>query len=350
MDEPSSTPPRPSAVEPSEHVTEPLDWFRQWPEHSGARSLDADPVRTVWHLPRFRLGRRRFTGRIDHALVCVTRSGRYDTYLPPHRPTSVRNYVALYEVDTDPHNFRLQIPLPSSVDSFDFEATADISWRVVDPKAFVISQERDVPGLITRTLLPLLRSASREHDIEDSAEAERSVQQAAELGPAIGTTTGLRADCALRLRRDSAERSHQSRLRTARHEAEALLPEHEAARLRERYESQRQAERIRFYEEHLAKGGVAALALHLAAHPDDTLQVLGRLSDDQAKLVQDQLHLIDRVMDSNRLEDYQLHDPHQLVAERMSALLRTRAWSEQAVTRPELTKPAEAQDRPGTGT
>jgi hypothetical protein len=337
-----------TATEPSAPPAEPLDWFRQQLEHPAPSSQTADPVRTVRQLPRFRLGSRRFTGRIDLALVCVTRNGGYDTFRPPDRPSSVRRYALLYEVDTEPHGFRWHVPLPSLVDSFEFDATVDVTWQVIEPETFVRSQERDVPYLIIRKLLPVVRSASRMHPIEASAEAERSAQQhVQELAPSFGLGQGLRVDCAIRLRRDAAERSHQARLRTARHEAEAIGPEHQASLSRERHEADRRAERIAFYERHLAKGGITALALHLAAHPDDTALILTQLSDEQAKLVTHQLHLIDQALEHNQLEDHELEVPHELIAERMSALLRAAAPSQQATDAPtELTKPSPPQIHP----
>jgi hypothetical protein len=321
-----------------EHPGQPdeLDWFRQQPQPSATARTVEDPVRTIWQLPRFRIGRSRFMGRIDHALVCVTRNGSYEAFSPPARPTSVRRYIALYEVDTDPHSFQLRVPLPSLVDSFEFEATADITWRVVNPAQFVLSQERDVPGLVTRKILPVLRAASRGYAIEASAAAEQAVQQAVNGASWLGEEQGLRVACSVRLRRDGAERAQQARLRTARHEAEAAAPEHDAAALRETYEVERTAEKIRFYEHHLTRGGVAALALHLAVHPHDTQLVLGHLRDEQAKLVETQLHLIDQALDSKRLEDHHLDEPHQLIAERMTALLGGPPTSQQSPPYPDL--------------
>lgn len=312
---------------------EPLDWFRQQPQQPTAVRPDADPVHRVWQLPRFRLGGRRFTGRIDHALVCVTRKGEYETFLPPDRPSSVRRYTALYEVDTDPHTFRLSVPLPSLVDSFEFEVTADIGWRVVHPDRFVRSQERDVPALLTRGLLPLMRQASRRHPIEASAEAERDVQQKVRDVSPLGDVQGLEVICSIRLRRDAAERLHQARLRNARHDVEAAEPEHEASRLREAFEAARKAAQITFYENTLARGGTAALALHLAAHPDETRLVLDHLQADQNKLLDTQVELINQALEGKRLEAHDLEEPHRLIAERMTAILQT-------------TAPAEATDPP----
>jgi hypothetical protein len=316
-------------------------------EDGHSLSYTEDPVRTVRHLPRFRLCGRRFTWRVDHALVCVTRKGGYEVFPPPQRPTSLRRFVALYEVDTGPHAFRLSVPLPSLVDSFEFDAIADVTWRVAAPDRFVRSQERNVPALLARELLPVLRAASRGHGIEASAEAEAAVQQAVRQASHIGTDEGLWVACSVRLRRDVVERFHQARLRTVRHEVEAAEQEHEAFLVRERHDAVRRAERIRFYEGHLARGGTAALALHLAAHPDDTQRVLSHLSAEQAALVQNQLHLIDQALQNKQLEDYHLDKPHELIAERMTAILRATTPAEQA---PELPHPPLSKKQPEAGT
>ncbi|MEV0529292.1 hypothetical protein AB0I66_38320 [Streptomyces sp. NPDC050439] len=298
------------------------DWLQQRPEHSTTHSRRTDPVITVWQLPRLRLGGGRYTGRIDNTLVLVTRKGGYETFPPPARPTSLRRYVALYEVNTDPHSFSVRVPLPSTVDSFEFEAVADVTWRVGDPVRFVTSQERDVPALLTRELLRLMRGASRSHDIGESAAAEQAVQRAVERGAGIGEREGLWVSCSIRLRRDASERAHQDRLRTALHEKEAAAPEHEVAVLRDQQDRQLMTEKIKFYESQLAKGGIGALSLHLAEHREDTSLVLEHLRADQAELVKTQLHLIDQVLESKGLEDYQLEEPHRLIAERMTEILK----------------------------
>ncbi|MHB9759419.1 hypothetical protein ACYBSK_33990 [Streptomyces sp. BYX5S] len=314
---------RPTPPEqPTPPASEDLDWLRQDRQNPTAHPVsDADPVHYVWQLPRFRLGSRRYVGQADHALVFVTRRGAYETFRPPARPVHVRRYVAMYEVDTDPHAFQLRVPLPSRVDSFEFEATADITWRVVDPEAFVRSQERDVPGLLTRKLLPRMRNASRFHAVEASANAEQAVQSAVE-DAVPAAQAGLDVTCTVRLRRDAAARSHQARLRAARHEMEAAHPEHKAAQLREAYEEDRRAKKVTFYEEHLTRSSTAALALHLTAHPDETALVMNHLNEDQRKLVDQQLRLIEQVLTSEKLESHQLEKPHDLIIERMAAILR----------------------------
>lgn len=297
-----------------------------WLEEEALPSLSTpfpDPVLRVWQLPRLRLGGRRFVGRIDNALVFVTRKGSYETFLPPARPTTVRRYVALYEVNTDPHSFQLREHLPSHVDSFEFEVVAEITWRVTDPARFVTSQERDVPGLLARELVPLMRAASRGHAITESSRAEQAVQQALNDAAPIGGDQGLRATVTVRLRLDSVERTHQERLRTARHEAEAASPEHAVSVQRQQQEARIRAQKIKFYEDCLARGDTAALALHLTEHPDETRLVLQHLGEGRKELIETQRHLIERVLDKEGLESYQLEEPRQLTAQWMTTVLKS---------------------------
>ncbi|BBC35893.1 uncharacterized protein SGFS_071870 [Streptomyces graminofaciens] len=298
------------------------DWLEEPPSPTPS-PLFPDPVLRVWQLPRLRLGGRRFVSRIDNALVFVTRKGTYETFLPPARPTTVRRYVALYEVNTEPHSFQLREQLPSQVDSFEFDVVADITWRVMDPARFVTSQERDVPGLLSRELVPLMRAASRGHAIAESSHAEQAVQRALNDAAPIGADQGLRATVTVRLRLDAAERTHQERLRSARHEAEAAPPEHAASAQRQQYEAAIRAERITFYEDCLARGDTAALALHLTEHPEDTRLVLQHLGEERKELVQTQRQLIDRVLDKEGLESYQLEEPRQLTAKWMTTVLKS---------------------------
>lgn len=287
-----------------------------------------DPVLRVWQLPRLRMGGRRFIGQINNTLVFVTRKGSYETFPPPARPTTVRRYVALYEVNTGPHSFELREHLPSQVDSFEFEVTADVTWRVTDPARFVASQERDVPGLLTRELVPLMRAAGRGHAITESSRAERAVQQTLDEAAPIGAHQGLRATVTVRLRRDVVERMHQERLRTARHEVEAARPEHQVSVQLQQHEARLRMERIRFYEECLARGDTAAPALHLSEHPDDTRLVLQHLGEERKQLVETQRHLIDRVLDKEGLESYQLEQPRELTAQWMTTVLKATTTSE----------------------
>ncbi|MFD3520901.1 hypothetical protein [Streptomyces sp. NPDC058653] len=291
-----------------------------------------DPVRTVRQLSRFEYARRRPQTHVDLALVFVTAQATYDVFKPPHRPrrsdTAGKHYVALYEVDMALHHFRLELPLPSAVDAFPFEAVADLTWQVVEPEKVIGCGVRDVPALLGPRLGQLLRQASRLQPIDTVRDAEAAVQRSVDSAPPLAEDEGLRVGCTVSLRTDQGERSQSERLRVARHEAVAGLPEHRVRmeRLRrdleaQEYERRIAEEKIAFYEHHLAKGGFAALVIHLVQHPEDTALVVENLRKDQSELVANQLHLVDRILSDHGLESHQLEGPKNYVVETINRVL-----------------------------
>ncbi len=293
------------------------DFRRQpeWQQDAHRHSTLIDPVLTVRPISRFDHTGRRSVSAIDHALVFATSKGSYDAFLPPHRPsrtdTATRRYVSVYEVDMGSHPVQLELTLPSDDDAFSFGATADLTWRVADPIAYVASGERDVPTRLTRELHQVARPVSRRFAIEDSPAAERAVQQAVETGD-FAAGVGLAVTCAVRLRLDDEAIAHRRRVRNLRYEAEMLDPEHEfrlrQARQQHELEELRQqqshtlvAQKIHFYQYWLQHGGAGAWALHLAQHPEDTRLAVGSLQQDQLAAIRGELELIA----GDTLEDYQ---------------------------------------------
>lgn len=287
----------------------------EWQQDANRHTALIDPVLTVRPIARFDYTVRRAVTAIDHALVFVTAKGTYDVYTPPHRPTrsdaATRRYTSVYEVDMGSHPVQLSLEMPSDDDAFSFGATADLTWRVADPIAYVASGERDVPTRLTRELHQLARPVSRAFSIEDSPAAERAVQRAVEEG-GFAAGIGLAVTCAVRLRLDDEAIAHRRRQRSLRYESDMLDPEHEyrlrAARQQHELELLRQqqdhhliAEKINFYQYHLQHGGVAAWALHLSQHPEDTKMVVGAIQKDQLSIIRGQL----QVLAGNSLEDFQ---------------------------------------------
>ncbi|MFE2303253.1 PE-PGRS family protein [Streptomyces sp. NPDC059445] len=287
----------------------------EWQQDANRHTTLIDPVLTVRPIARFDYTVRRAVTAIDHALVFVTAKGTYDVYTPPHRPSrsdaATRRYTSVYEVDMGSHPVQLTLEMPSDDDAFSFGATADLTWRVADPIAYVASGERDVPTRLTRELHQLARPVSRAYSIEDSPAAERAVQRAVEDG-GFAAGIGLSVTCAVRLRLDDEAIAHRRRQRSLRYESDMLDPEHEyrlrAIRQQHELELLRQqqdhhliAEKINFYQYHLQHGGVAAWALHLSQHPEDTKMVIGSIQKDQLSIIRGQL----QVLAGDSLEDFQ---------------------------------------------
>ncbi|QIY97670.1 PE-PGRS family protein [Streptomyces sp. S1D4-11] len=287
----------------------------EWQQQADRHTMLIDPVLTVRPISRFDYTARRPVSAIDHALVFATVGGAYDAYMPPHRPSrtdaATRRYTSVYEVDMGSHPVQLELELPSDDDAFSFSATADLTWRVSDPIAYVAGGERDVPTRLTREIHQFARPVSRRFSIEDSREAEAEVQYAIESG-VFADGIGLTVTCAVRLRLDDDAIAHRRRKRALRYEADMLDPEHEyrlrqAQQLHElevlrQHQSQElMAQKIAFYQYHLQHGGVAQWAFHLAAHPEDTRMVINALKKDQLSAIESQLELIA----GDTLEDYQ---------------------------------------------
>lgn len=326
------------------------DFRRQpeWQQQADRHSTLIDPVLTVRPISRFDYTARRPVTAIDHALVFATAKGTYDVFIPPHRPSradaAARRYASVYEVDMGTHPVQLELQLPSDDDAFSFGVTADLTWRVSDPIAYVAGGERDVPTRLTRELNQLARPVSRRFSIEDSPAAETAVQQAVESG-GFAAGIGLAVTCVVRLRLDDEAIAHRRRQRSLRYENEMLEPEHqfrlrmahqqhELELLRQQQSHELVAQKIAFYQYHLQHGGVGVWALHLAQHPEDTQLVMNSIRQDQLALIKSQLELIG----GDALEDYQKAESAKHALRAVNDLIR-----QHGLTSPMPPPPAEEQ-------
>ncbi|MEV7558117.1 hypothetical protein [Streptomyces sp. NPDC089795] len=295
----------------------PLLRAPDWDQQAHRHTLLIDPVLTVRQLGRFGLVRPVPT-RIDHALVCSTARGTYDTYLPPHRPRTVRlRYTAVYEVDMGIHPVRTRILLPSSNDAHEFDVTVEFDWQVIDPALFVRSGHRDVPRLLLGALERAARPVARRFPIAASAVAEDAVLSAVREGEPLGGNAGLRAVWTLRIRRDVENLEHARRLQGIEHAtAENIQTKVGQLELQE-YE----AKRIAFYREYLAHGGVDAWAMHLAQRPEDSVDVLAKLGSARQSELQVQLTLVKELLAKTGTEAFELEGPRRLAIDAVHGIL-----------------------------
>ncbi|MFE0099597.1 hypothetical protein [Streptomyces sp. NPDC059009] len=364
-----------------------------WQQPAGRDTSLIDPVITVRQLSRFGFARKSLT-RIDYALVFSTSKGGYDAYLPPLRPSrgevAAKHYTAVYEVDMGVHPHRAEIPLPSDNDAFEFTASVDLTWQVVDPAAFVQSGHRDVPVLLLGELQQSARSVTRQFAIHDSASAEERLLRALAGQAPPGAAVGLKVTWTLRLRRDQQDIDHQRRLQSIDHtSAEQIRAEqlgmaydveldrrtrkqdelqaerameygrldhelslqrqkwqHEQDRLGARHEAelrQLEAEKIAFYQKYLEEGGVVAWAMHLAANPADSQLVVSSMSEAQLQLAQAQMELARELLSGDNLEDYEREAPKRRALNAMYELFNQRL---PGIPRSQSTSPPPATPSP----
>ncbi|MFF7252770.1 hypothetical protein [Streptomyces microflavus] len=338
------------------HLRRPPEWDQQADRHSTLM----DPVLTVRQLPRLGSVPRRLT-RIDHALVFSTASGSYVTCLPPLRPSRSevvrRRYTSVYEVDMGLHPLRLKLPLPSSNDALQFEATVELTWQVSDPAVFVASGLRDVPRLLLGELEQTARSLTRAFEVTRSAEAEAEVLRSLRTRLRLGATAGLIVTWTLRLHRDQDNIDHQRRLQAIEHAATERIRSHRRGmaedeeidrRARRRDELQTERElayaqgrheillrqqqwqtelrdgglaKVDFYRRQLEQGGVRAWALHLAEHPEDSRLVMQSLREDQVNMIRAKADMVAKLLTGDEAEGHELEGPKELALRALNDIL-----------------------------
>ncbi|WP_371677136.1 hypothetical protein [Streptomyces sp. NBC_01276] len=274
-------------------------------QHAHRHTELTDAVVTVQQLGRFGLSRRART-RIDYALVYVSAQGAYEPFMPPDRPGTTRRFTAVYEVDTGIHPLSAEVRLPSDNDAHEFELSVELTWQVVDPALYVRSGCRDVPRLLIGELEQAARPVARCFPISSSAAAEESLLGRVGEGKPLGEGAGLRTDWTVRLRRDPANIEHERMLQNARHQMEL-----------QGYEAQR----IAFYQHHLAQGGIQAWALHLARHPQDTKLALDSMQKNQLDLLASRLEQVKALLGKDGAEAHELRTTRQLMFEQINEAL-----------------------------
>ncbi|MER7843195.1 hypothetical protein ABTZ03_04505 [Kitasatospora sp. NPDC096077] len=282
-----------------------------------------DPVLTVHPLGRTLGLPKRPAARADTALVLTTPSGDHQVYLPPHRPGFSdlvgRAYQAAFEVDLGLHHLRMEERLPGRDDVGAFEAVVEVDWQVSAAELVVAAQVRNVPAVLVPRLRQRMRAVARHLSTDQSGEAESAVQQALDDFP-VAEAEGLRVRCAVQLDLDQAAREQKERLRGYHFDTQA----HPHALRQVQEANEVLAAKAKFYQYHLEQGGVTAWALQVAAHPEDLPRALGYLDDEQQQLVQGQLQVIQRLLDQNALEDFELEGPRQDARAALEAILRHR--------------------------
>ncbi|MFF8771507.1 hypothetical protein [Kitasatospora sp. NPDC015120] len=280
-----------------------------------------DPVLTVRPLGRSTGLVRKPTVRADSALVLASASGEHQVFLPPQRPGMThligRGHQSAYEVDLGLHHLRIDERLPGQDDVGAFEASVAVEWRVVAADLVVAGRIRDVPALIVPRIRQRMRAVTRALPTDQSAEAERAVQQALDEPP-IAAAEGLQVSCSVQLGLDQAGRTQKELLRSYHFERQA----HPFALRQVQEANEVLAAKAKFYQYHLEQGGVTAWALQLAAHPDDLPRALDYLRGEQQELVQNQIRLVERLLDQSVLEQFQLEDSSRAALEAITTILR----------------------------
>ncbi|MFJ1731833.1 SAV_2336 N-terminal domain-related protein [Streptomyces sp. NPDC088254] len=172
----------------------PLAWYCPLPAPRGDDpDASADLVRGPFVTPDLRQ-----LGVPAHGRTAVvhTQAGGPLTLLDPARPHGIRppRLTTYYEVDLTPQHAVHRLSLPSSSKG-DFAATAELTWRVSDPVAFVRAEVTRVPERLLAHLTEAASRITRHQALRRAVGAQRAVNAGLGRWP----VPGLTVTCEVRL-------------------------------------------------------------------------------------------------------------------------------------------------------
>lgn len=279
-----------------------------------------DPILAERDLRRFDFVLNRPSLRSGGAVVLISPSGAAASYSAERPPTRgelvIKNFQKVYEVDTGYHHVTYEHELPSDGDAFQFNAVLDVDWRVVDPTIVVLRGVRDVRRLLEPRLLAVMRAETRRYAIEESAAAERAVQDALD---AIEPVEGIALTCRVRLSLDTEAIQQHTALRALEHTKVQQIVRHELSRLEALQGDELREQKALFFARLLEGSDDVRWGLQVAHNPADLPLALEGIREDHREGRRNQLRLIEQLMDKGLLEEHMVDEASRLAAETLRA-------------------------------
>ena len=293
-----------------------------------------NPIISKEKAPRLRLFQPRPTPEPGVALVLFREGGPLVTLWPGNRLTAgeVRwgNYKTIYKVDVTEHSFGFNCTLPCKSDAFDFQAEVQVTCSVDDPAIIVERNITDARAVLEPLITRTMRSISRNHDVEESAAAERAITEAVERET---YNVGLKLNrFVVKLSLEEDARAHIRKLRQIEHEKEYERKEAELQKQRDELEIERIRMKMDFYTPLIEGGYWQLLALQLTKHPEDVATVAQMLSQQRQAEMDHQLKALKIMLEEDALEGFQIEEVGKRVLQRLvesfGPELETRALGE----------------------
>lgn len=234
----------------------------------------------------------------------------------------------VYDVDLGIRHHRFEAELPGARDTFTFRAEAIVEWRVLDPALVVSSQVLDVALAIEPSVREAMRRIARDYPIEQSAAAERAINEQlagepidfndpGQLGRAIaqagssgriGRQYGLWVNVIASVHPDRTRQSQNDEVRDLQHQIEA---ENLKQQLRELQERNRQAvmrTRMGFYRDAFLAGDIDRAVLQVAQNPDELTAVAQVVRDQELMGQRLTVDFVNKLIESGAIERWQVND------------------------------------------
>ncbi|GAA3112133.1 hypothetical protein JOF29_002731 [Kribbella aluminosa] len=279
-----------------------------------------DPILAERDLRRFDFVFSRPSWRSGGALVMISSSGSTASYSAERPPTRgelvIKNFRKLYEIDTGYHHLTYEHELPSDGDAFQFNAVLDVDWRVVDPAVVVRRGVRDVRRLLEPRLLARMRAETRRYAIEESAAAERAVQDALD---AMEPIEGIAPSCEVRLSLDTEAIQQHTALRALEHTKVQEIVRHELSRLQALQGQELTEATAQFFARLLEGSDSDRWGLQVAHNPADLPLALEGIREDHREGRRNQVRLFEQLIAKGMLEEHMVDEASQLAVEAIRA-------------------------------
>jgi hypothetical protein len=252
---------------------------------------------------------RRETGTI--AAVLLYRNGGHRVMWPDrkedHGVPLFGGPYTVFEVVLGRHVTEFDLELPAAGDGVSFRAKASVQWEVDDPHLVVTRQVWDVADLLRDDLLDGLRAVSRRFGLTEAQRADEAVREELAAGRLqLGRDLGLRTRVHVFFDLDSTVKGQLAEAHWSRIGMGVDREVAERDRRKAAYERQLLADRSREIETMLRRGDLAQIAHHMAANPDQQLEIRRQLRAEEREGKADFLAVLHRLIDTGVIERHDL--------------------------------------------
>jgi hypothetical protein len=270
--------------------------------------------------PRLRIFHPRPKPEPGVALVLFREGQKLVTLWPGDRLTSGEvtwgNYQTIYRVDVTEHSFSFSCNLPCKGEAFDFKAQIDVTYCVDDPRLIVKRNTTDVRAVLEPLLVNTMREISRDYEVEQSAEAESSLQRET-MERSTQYNIGIRIDrFIVKLSLEDDARDHIRQLKQMERNLIQERKQDQLERQRLELEMERMRMKMDFYGPLIKEGQWQLLALQLSNHPEDVASVAQMIRQQRQAELDNQLRTLKIMLEEDVIEGFQMEEASRRVLQR----------------------------------
>ncbi|GET37823.1 SPFH domain-containing protein [Microseira wollei] len=238
-------------------------------------------------------------------------------------------YNLLYKVDMTEHPLSFQCNIPCATDAFDFHAEVRFICSVREPEMIVRRNVTDVRQFLEPLIVEVMRSISRNYEVEESEVAERQIsnrvkQEIYDAGFQLNRfvlTLYLEQEVRDRIR-EKKRIQDTTEIEKTKIKSQIELEEQaqKLAMQRQQFELELMKVKIDFYSPMLQAGNWQMLAMQLAQNPQDIAVVVEEINRQKQIDREHQMKMLKMLLDEDALEGSQISEVGKRVLQGLIAM------------------------------